>query len=142
MLRAASFLLLLVLAIPAMAEERSSLPQNERVEIRFLVQNQIDAIRNDDGQRAFSYAAPRLKERFSTPDAYLDMMKRSYQPVYRLQSYAFGATMAVDQGAVQDVRIVGPDGSDWNALYLFERQGDGHWKIAGCLLSRGGTTPI
>jgi len=64
----------------------------------------------------------------------MDMVKRAYQPVYRPREKAFRALTAGEEGPVQKVLLVGPDGRLVLALYSMEREADGSWRISGCVL--------
>jgi hypothetical protein len=132
------FLLVLVplLAGPADAEDAAVAPE-DRAAIRAVIEGQIEAFRRDDGAAAFSYAAPVIRERFATPDNFMEMVRTGYRPVYRPREIAFGALEMRDGRLVQRVLLVGPDGVATAALYVMERQPDGSWKIAACIL----TTP-
>jgi hypothetical protein len=104
-------------------------------EFQRLVSEQIAAFNADDGARAYSYAAPMIQRMFSTPDMFMAMVKRGYQPVYRQRSYDFAETTTDSAGRpAQAVTIVDVNGKVWTALYTFERQPDGTWKISGCTL--------
>ena len=105
-------------------------------EIRAIIEDQLEAFRLDDAPRAFSHAAPGIQQAFPTPEAFMDMVRRGYLPVYRPKDVAFGPAEEIDGTAVQQVFVTGPDGKDWVALYTLERQPDGAWKISGCLLRR------
>jgi hypothetical protein len=104
--------------------------------IQDTIRSQIDAFQHDDGDRAYSYAAPNIRAIFPSADTFMEMVKRGYQPVYRPRSYDFGAQEQLSGSVRQSVGIVGPDGDDYTALYTLERQPDGSWKITGCSLVR------
>jgi hypothetical protein len=104
-------------------------------EFRRIIAEQISAFNADDGTRAFSYATPSLQQLFATPDNFMAMVKRGYQPVYRQQSYRFAETFADTAGRpAQKVIFVDQAGKVWTAVYTFERQPDGTWRISGCVL--------
>ena len=104
--------------------------------IRRVIEQQIDAFQQDDGTRAFSFAAPAIRKIFPTAEIFMRMVRQGYQPVYRPRSYAFDELTRIDGRLVQPVRVVGPDGVPVTALYIMERQPDGGWKIGGCVLTR------
>ena len=120
-----------LLAGPVTAQEGG---EPARSEIRAIIADQLDAFRLDDAPRAFSHAAPGIQQAFPTPEAFMDMVRRGYLPVYRPKEVAFGPAEEIDGTAVQQIFVTGPDGKDWVALYTLERQPDGAWKISGCLL--------
>ena len=108
--------------------------------IQATIRSQLEAFKADDGPAAYAYAAPNVREIFPTPEAFMSMVKRAYQPVYRQRSYTFGRIEERSGVIVQAVEILGIDGEYWTALYSLARQADGSWKITGCSLvkSEGG----
>ena len=102
--------------------------------IRDIITRQIEAFRADDGEAAFGFASPGIRQRFGDAATFMDMVRGGYAPVYRPRSLAFGAIERFQDVLVQRVRIVGPDGKRVLALYAMERQPDGTWRIAGCQL--------
>ena len=114
-----------------------SVGEADRMQFRSIITGQIEAFRSDDGARAYGYAAPIIKQIFPSPEQFMAMVKQGYQPVYRPQSFAFGATETDPTGRpIQRVKIVGPDGLTYEAIYTMERQPDGSWQISGCRLVR------
>jgi Domain of unknown function (DUF4864) len=104
-------------------------------EFQRLISEQIAAFNADDGAKAYSYAAPIIQRIFPSPGQFMDMVKRGYQPVYRQRSFRFAETKTDPAGRpAQAVTIVDVNGKTWTALYTFERQPDGTWKISGCTL--------
>ncbi len=124
--------MLLVLAWLPLAAQASEEAQHE---VRATIEAQIDAFRRDDADVAYSYAAPSIKSMFPDPNAFLEMVKRGYRPVYRPQSYTFGRFAERDGTYFQQVALVGPDGLAYVALYTLERAGEG-LVITGCVLRR------
>lgn len=104
--------------------------------IRQIITDQLAAFARDDGTTAFSYASPTIREKFGTPEIFMDMVRSGYRPVYRASGVEF-RELAVRGGVpVQAVHMIGPDGEAVIALYFMERQPDGTWKINGCMLTR------
>jgi len=106
----------------------------EEQAIREVIQSQLDAFQRDDAATAYSYAAPSIKQMFTTPDIFMDMVKLGYQPVYRPREVEFRKLDDVDGTLVQDVFVVGPDGQPVIARYSMQKQPDGSWRINGCAL--------
>ena len=135
---AALILALLAGVLPLAAEDVSG---EDAREFQRIIAAQIEAFRADDGPAAYSHAAPAIKRIFPSPDVFMDMVRNGYHPVYRPRSFAFGAVTEETSGRpIQRVTIVDDRGKTWTALYAFERQKDGSWKIIGCTLveSEGG----
>ncbi|MGD9479084.1 UNVERIFIED_ORG: DUF4864 domain-containing protein [Roseateles sp. XES5] len=109
--------------------------------VRGIIQNQIAAFLNDDAEAAYSFASPTIRGKFPTQDAFFDMVKKGYGPVYRPGNFAFGRSK-IDGGTVmQEVLISGPDGKDWTALYQVVQQPDGSYKINGVYMVRAAPGP-
>jgi hypothetical protein len=110
-------------------------------EFQRIIAGQIEAFRADDGPVAYDYAAPAIKKIFPSAEIFMEMVRNGYRPVYRPNSYAFGdITDEMSGRPTQRVTIIDDHGKAWIALYAFEKQPDGSWKIIGCSLveSQGG----
>lgn len=105
-------------------------------EIRKVIEHQIEAFRRDDGSAAYEDAAPGIRRLFPTDRDFMDLVQRSYKPVYRPRRYVFGETRRTEAGLDQGVDIQDESGVDWVAVYSLEQQPDGSWKISGCTLVR------
>ncbi len=114
----------------------AQVPAEEVAEIRNIILAQIEAFKADDGATAFSFAAPEIRKIFRTPEMFLYMVRRSYPSVYRPRSYTFRPLMAIDGKTVQPVVLVSPTGIEETALYIMEKQPDGLWKIAACIMAQ------
>jgi len=124
--------LLALSAVPSRAQEASP----DASAVRSLIEGQMDAFRRDDGEAAYGFAAPGIRQLFPSADAFMSMVQRSYRPVYRPKAVAFGTLKERNGALVQEVRVVGPDGQDYVAIYTLERQPDGSLKISGCYLGQ------
>jgi hypothetical protein len=104
-------------------------------EIRRAVTEQREAIAAADEARAYAHAAPGLRARYPTPAAFMAMIRRAYAPLVdaRLAQPLDGAVIGGD--VIQPLQLVMPDGTVLVALYTMEKQPDGRWRIAGCLLA-------
>ena len=118
----------------ALAQTTSSLTADDEAEIRRIISAQIAAFGSDDAERAFSYAAPRIASQFGSPERFLRMVREHYDPVYRPREVAFREIDERGQLPTQIVLVVDQQGQAHIALYPMERQDDGTWRIAGCLL--------
>jgi hypothetical protein len=126
--------LVMLLAAPLRAE---SLSAEDKAAFQSVISGQIEAFRAEDGARAYGYAAPMIKQIFPNPDVFMNMVRQGYQPVYRPQSFKFGAAgLSASGRPIQRVTVVGPDGITYEAIYTMERQPDGSWQINGCAIVR------
>lgn len=123
-------------APPAWADDApSAVSEPDQAAIRGVIDGQMRAFRADDGPAAFAFASPGIQLQFGDSTNFMDMVRRGYPPVYRPQSYAFGALTEMGGRTVQKVVLTGPDGRRTLALYYMEHEPDGSWRIGGCMLT-------
>ena len=123
------------------AAPAESAPSAEvRAAVRRVVERQLLAFQRDDGEEAFSYAAPAIQQHFGTPENFMRMVREGYRAVYRPLQVSFQVAVLREGRLVQPLLVTGEDGRAQLALYLMERQPDGRWRIGGVrLLPTGGT---
>lgn len=100
--------------------------------MRAAVEGQLAAFAADDAKRAFSYAAPSIREMFGTPDRFMEMVRSGYPAVYRPASVIYLVPLRSQGQAFQGVQITDSEGGLWLATYRLEREADGSWRISGC----------
>jgi len=127
---------LLLAVAPLLVAAQSAVSPEDARAVREVIEAQIDAFRKDDAARAFSLATPGIREKFGSPENFMDMVRRSYAVVYRPTSVAFAAPVAIDGQIVQRVRVTDAEGRAWLAVYPMQRQPDGSWRTNGCQLGR------
>ena len=101
---------------------------------RAIIEAQIDAFLRDDGASAFSFASPRLQQKFLNPQNFMEMVRSGYSAVYRPREVEFQGAFWEGETLRQDVLFVGPDNSVVLAHYYFEQQGDGSWRISAVIM--------
>src|SRR5437868_15311285 len=111
-------------------------PTGEARAVREVIEAQIDAFRSDDAERAFSYAAPEIRNMFGTPERFMETVRNAYAVVYRPYSVTFKDAVRVGADIAQPVRMTDAEGHAWLVVYPMERQPDGTWRINGCQLGR------
>ena len=122
---------LLGLASPARAADDVAAAQT-------VIRSQVEALGRDDAATAYSFAAPAIQDMFPQADIFMDMVRRSYAPVYRHKSFEFGEARVSDGQIAQRVHIIDAEGMPWEALYTLELEPDGSVKIIGCVLLKAG----
>ena len=134
-------LALLAAATPAVAAQRepaqagTSLRPAEWASIRTVIGAQRKALIAGDGTKALSYASPGIRDQFGTPEDFLAMVRNAYAALLTARYAEFLEGAAIDGVVVQPLRLVAPDNTVQVALYTMEKQRDGRWKIAGCILA-------
>ena len=102
-----------------------------------IITSQIDAFRRDAGTDAFAHASPTIRRQFGTATNFMAMVKQGYPQVYRPNAVKFGKiTTEMSGRPTQRVHITDSRGQNWTALYAFEKQPDGSWRIAGVVMLR------
>jgi hypothetical protein len=104
--------------------------------VKSVVRSQEEAISADDGDKAYSFAAPSIQAMFPDPDTFMKMVHNSYTPLYQPRVFDFGETRSVNGKIQQQVHIIDGDGVTWEAIYLLEQESDGSFKITGCILNK------
>ena len=126
--------LALLLALAASPLRAQTATQADAALFRDIITAQIEAFRADDGPAAYTHAAPKIRQMFPTPDDFMALVKRGYPQVYRPEKFTFGPVTTEMHGQpTQRVTIVDGKGKVWTALYAFEKQEDGSWKINGVM---------
>ena len=125
----------LLFAAGTLATAQSVMPDPAAFER--IITSQITAFRADEGAKAFAHASPTIRRQFGTAGNFMAMVKKGYPQVYRPQSFKFGKiTTEMSGRPTQRVHITDAKGQSWTALYAFEQQQDGTWRIAGVAIVR------
>jgi hypothetical protein len=122
-------------ALSAWAAE--PLEPGDRGAVRLVIEKQLAAFAEDEAERAFAFASPKIQEMFITARNFMDMVRIAYPVVYRPASLRFQVPYWEEDEVWQSVEMRDAQGADWTALYTLLRQADGVWRINGCVLRRG-----
>lgn len=124
---------LFLLMLPVKAQHMN-VNNTDRIAIRSVIEQQLQALQQDDAKTAFSFANSEIREKFGTPENFLKMVKIAYPAVYLPRSVLFEGLGLVEGVLTQQVLLMSPKGDLVRAHYLMERQPNGTWKISGCFL--------
>jgi hypothetical protein len=103
--------------------------------IKQVIGDQRSALVAGDAAGAFSHAAPGIRTQFGTPENFLAMVRAAYDALLAARYVEFLDGAVIEGHVIQPLRLVAPDNTVQIALYVMQRQEDGHWKIAGCMLA-------
>lgn len=112
-----------------------ALPAAEWTTIRKVIDDQLAALKAGDGPAAMTYAAPGIRAQFRTPENFLRMVRNGYAPLLGASYTVYLEGAVVDGAVIQPLRLVMPDNTVLVALYTMQRQPDGGWRIAGCVIA-------
>ena len=131
-IRAGMALALLALQVLLPSANAAPFTAADEKTVRTVVEAQLAAFAKDDAVKAFSYAAPNVREAVGTADAFLTMVRRDYPVVYRPASVAFLKAEGKDNEVVQRVQMLDASGNSFLAIYSLQRQKGNVWRITGC----------
>src|SRR5436189_5429974 len=129
-------LLLLVPQLAAAQAAPQPIASADAQAVRKVIEGQLQAFQRDDAERAFSYAAPGIREQFGTAERFMQSVRTSYAVVYRPHSVTFRPPVRLGADLAQPVRMTDEAGHPWLVVYPMQRQADGSWRINGCELAR------
>jgi hypothetical protein len=136
--RLLGLLLAALVALPAFAAPAApgpALPEKDWTAIRQVIDEQLAALKAGDGAKALTFAAPGIRAQFGTPENFLRMVRGGYAPLLDAHYRAFLDGAVIDGATIQPLRLVMPDNTVLVALYQMQRQPDGRWRIAGCVIA-------
>lgn len=116
------------------ARAQVPMPAEVVLAVQATVRSQLSAFAADDADRAFSFAAPGIREMFGTATKFMGMVRDSYPAVYRHAAASFLMPRPDGDFVTQPVHLTDTRGSSWIAIYRLQKQADGQWRIAGCVL--------
>lgn len=107
-----------------------------------VIRDQLEAFRSMDHDRAYSHAAPNIKQYFPSVDRFATMVKNGYGAIYNSDSFVMGRNTFISGEIYQEVIITDQSGKQWQAVYTLKQQTDGSWKITGVKMNpyKGATT--
>jgi len=103
--------------------------------IQQVIGDQLKALKAGDGSRAMTYSVPGIRQQFGTPERFLRMVREGYSALLEARSSTFLEGAVVDGVTIQPLQLVLPDNTVLVALYQMQKQKDGRWRIAGCVIA-------
>ncbi len=126
--------LLMLHSISAFSAESFWPTATEWAEIREVIQSQLDAFQQDDDAAAYAFAAPSVKQRFPTVEAFSKMVRDRYTPIYNPRELKFLTPSIVQGRIMQGVQFLSDENQVFLAVFTVEKQEDKSWKIKSCEL--------
>ena len=127
-----------LIAMPAFAAPPAGAPTLSAIEwktIQKVIADQLRALKAGDGTKAMTFAAPGIRDQFGTSENFLRMVREGYAPLLEARYTQFLEGALIEGAVIQPLRLVLPDDTVVVALYEMQRQPDGRWRIAGCVLA-------
>ena len=101
-------------------------------EVRNTISSQIEAFKENNIKKAYTFAAPNIQTQFSNPEVFGLMVKNGYPIIWRPKSFKFTKFQDLGNKSIQRVLFQSYDGRLETYDYILEKY-DGLWKIAGVL---------
>ena len=113
----------------------ATLQAAEWTAIKEVIGDQLKALKAGDGMKAMTYSVPGIRLQFRSPERFMRMVRDGYGALLTARDSTFLEGAVVDGITLQPLQLVLPDNSVVVALYRMERQKDGAWRIAGCVIA-------
>ena len=99
-----------------------------------VIYQQLGAFKINDANKAYFFASPIIKKRFESPESFMDMIKKNYEPVSNAKDFFFLKSKFYNESIYHQVQIISQSNKSYIATYslIFT---DEEWKISGCAIS-------
>ena len=101
-------------------------------EVRNTISSQIEAFKENNIKKAYTFAAPNIQAQFPNPDVFGLMVRNGYPVIWRPKSFKFTKFQDLGNKSIQRVLFQSYDGRLETYDYILEKYDD-LWKIAGVL---------
>ena len=101
-------------------------------EVQDTISSQIDAFKQNDIKKAYTFAAPNIQAQFPSPEVFGLMVRNGYPVIWRPKNFKFTKFKDLGNRCIQRVLFQSYNGSLVSYDYILEKS-DNVWKIAGVL---------
>lgn len=127
--------LLVAVSIATSAASDPSLNPADWKAIKQVITAQRAALVAGNGEKAFGYASPGIKEQFGDAARFIAMVRAGYSALLTARYAEFLDGAVIEGVVIQPLRLVDADNSVRVALYTMEKQKNGVWRISGCRIA-------
>lgn len=113
---------------------------DDRRAVRGIIEAQLKAFASANAERAFSFAAPGIREQVSDAASFMTMVRNNYPMLIHPEAISFFEPERTGNLIAQAVQFRDREGKLWRAAYQLERQADWQWRINGCVVIRDRTS--
>ena len=107
-----------------------------------MIEAQLEAFKQGDARKAFSYASPTIQSLFGNADAFMQMVRDGYDVVLKPASVRFVKFQGDGANALHAVQMIDRQKTLWNVYYVLQKHTDGSWRIASCETEKAETKLI
>ena len=128
---------LVVVAVLAVGLGHAAWADDPAAAIRGVISEQIEALKADDFDTAFTFASPGIREMFGTPGRFGEMVREGYPMVWHPGEVRFSGLSERDGRTLQRVLVTDRAGA-FHVLEYEMLRGDQGWRIDGVRLLQEG----
>ncbi|MBL8631480.1 MAG: DUF4864 domain-containing protein [Rhodospirillaceae bacterium] len=110
--------------------------------IRRVIEQQLDAIRKDDAERALSFATPTIRTAFRDAATFMALLAKEYAPIIRWDKATFLDLRNKEDHYVQRVKLIDKKGKVAVANYALVKANTGEWFVAGVAIEDSDTAKV
>ncbi len=99
--------------------------------IRRVIEQQLEAIRKDDAERALSFASPNIRRAFRDAATFMALLAKEYTPIKLWDKVTFLDLRTKEDHYVQRVKLIDKKGKVSVANYALVKADTGEWVVAG-----------
>lgn len=114
----------------------------DRQNSRAVIEAQLEAFKQGNASKAFSYASPTIQSFFGNADKFMQMVRDGYDVVLQPASVRFVKFQSDGSSALHAVQMIDRQKTLWNVYYVLQRHADGSWRIASCETEKAETDLI
>jgi len=124
----------LLLTLTLLLTPSSLLADEAPSELETVITSQLVAFQNNDAQTAWGHAHASIRSIFVTPDRFMSMVSRGYEPLLSFAVIEFISSELTDGVWYQLVRLEDQKGQWHNVLYALIETQPNNYQIAGVQL--------
>lgn len=114
----------------------------DRKESRAVIEAQLEAFKQGDSAKAFSYATPNIQTMFGDAETFMQMVREGYDVVVKPVTVRFVKFETDGMNALHAVQMIDRQKTLWNVYYVLEKRSDGTWRISSCETEKAETDLI
>jgi hypothetical protein len=114
----------------------------DKQESRAVIEAQLEAFKQGDSAKAFSYATPNIQTMFGDAETFMQMVRKGYDVVVKPVNVRFVKFETDGENALHAVQMIDRQKTLWNVYYVLQKRPDGSWKISSCETEKAETDLI
>lgn len=114
----------------------------DKQESQAVIEAQLEAFKQGDSVKAFSYATPNIQTMFGDAETFMQMVRKGYDVVVKPVTVRFVKFETDGANALHAVQMIDRQKTLWNVYYVLQKRPDGSWKISSCETEKAETDLI